>query len=155
MGKIREDLNAFKEQQRELNQDLIERLNSLKVQTKRSNENTEAISTIVQIKNILEKLISFDDRLKRIEELNPVDNQVEKCIISEIRNSSKILLLLLLLLFKKKIIIITITMSSVLKITITIILLLLKFRHLKTNMMNAGVYITRVFKLCDFIGFYI
>jgi hypothetical protein len=102
MGKIREDLNAFKEQQRELNQDLIERLNSLEVQTKRSNENTEAISTIVQIKNILEKLISFDDRLKRIEELNPVDNQVEKCIISEIRNSSKILLLLLLLLFKKK-----------------------------------------------------
>ncbi len=80
MGQLRNDLNAFKEQQRELNQSFIERLNSLEVRnqksTIRSNENTESITTIVQIRNILEKLISFDDRIKRIEELNPVQNQV-------------------------------------------------------------------------------
>ncbi len=80
MGQLRNDLNAFKEQQRELNQSFIERLNSLEVQkqnvTSRSNENTEAILTIVQIRNISEKLISFDDRIKRIEELNPDQNQV-------------------------------------------------------------------------------
>ena len=81
MGQFRNDLNAFKEQQRELNQSFIERLNSLEVQnqksTIRSNENTESITTIVKIRNILEKLISFDDRIKRIEELNPVQNQVK------------------------------------------------------------------------------
>ena len=80
MGQLRNDLNAFKEQQRELNQSFIERSNSLEVQkqnlTSRSNENTEAIPTIVQIRNISEKLISFDDRIKRIEELNPDQNQV-------------------------------------------------------------------------------
>ncbi len=43
---------------------------------------------------------------------------------SEIHNSSKILLLLLLLLFEKNNIIITITISSDLKISITILLLL-------------------------------
>jgi len=47
-----------------------------------------------------------------------------------------------LFLGKKKFIIITITISSVLKTTITIILLLLKFTRLKTNMMNAGVYLS-------------
>ena len=80
MGQLKNDLNAFKEQQRELNQSFIERLNSLEVQkqnlTSISNENTEAIPTIVQIRNISEKLISFDDRIKRIEELNPDQNQV-------------------------------------------------------------------------------
>ncbi len=44
--------------------------------TSGSNENTETIPTFVQIKNILEKLISFDDRIKRIEELNQDQNQV-------------------------------------------------------------------------------
>ena len=80
MGQLKNDLNAFKEQQRELNQSFIERLNSLEVQkqnlTSGSNENTETIPTFVQIKNILEKLISFDDRIKRIEELNQDQNQV-------------------------------------------------------------------------------
>ncbi len=70
MGQLRNDLNAFKEQQRELNQSFIERLNSLEVQkqnvTSRSNENTEAILTIVQIRNISEKLISFEIR-RRLE----------------------------------------------------------------------------------------
>jgi len=80
MGQLKNGLNAFKEQQRELNQSFIERLNSLEVQkqnlTSGSNENTETIPTFVQIKNILEKLISFDDRIKRIEELNQDQNQV-------------------------------------------------------------------------------
>jgi hypothetical protein len=51
MGKIREDFNAFKEQQSKLNQNLIERLNSLEVQTRRSNEKTNAIPLIVQKNN--------------------------------------------------------------------------------------------------------
>ena len=80
MGQLRNDLNAFKQQQRELNQSFIERLNSLEVQkqnlTSRSNENTETVLIIDQIRNISEKLISFDDRIKRIEELNPDQNQV-------------------------------------------------------------------------------
>ena len=65
MGKIREDFNAFKEQQSKLNQNLIERLNSLEVQTRRSNEKTNAIPLIVQKNTILGKLISLNDRLKR------------------------------------------------------------------------------------------
>jgi len=75
MGKLRNDLNAFKEQQRELNQGFIERLNSLDAQnqksTIRSNENIEAIQTIDQIRNLSENFFPFDNRIKRIEELNP------------------------------------------------------------------------------------
>ena len=79
MTKLRNDLNDFKEQQRELNQSFIERLNSLEIKNKestRSTENAESITIIVQIRNILEKLISFDDRIKKIEELDRFDNQV-------------------------------------------------------------------------------
>ena len=79
MTKLRNDLNDFKEQQRELNQSFIERLNSLEIKNKestRSTENAESIPIIVQIRNILEKLISFDDRIKKIEELDRFDNQV-------------------------------------------------------------------------------
>ena len=65
---------------------------------------------------------------------------------SEIHDSFRILLLITMtiILRRKKIIIITITISPVLRITITIILLLLllKFTRLKTNMMNAGVYLS-------------
>ena len=79
MTKLRNDLNDFKEQQRELNQSFIERLNSLEIKNKestRSTENADSIPIIVQIRNILEKLISFDDRIKKIEELDRFDNQV-------------------------------------------------------------------------------
>jgi hypothetical protein len=79
MTKLRNDLNDFKEQQRELNQSFIERLNSLEIKNKestRSTENAESIPIIFQIRNILEKLISFDDRIKKIEELDRFDNQV-------------------------------------------------------------------------------
>ncbi len=80
MYQLRNDFNIFKEQQREMNQSFIERLNTLEIQnqksTIKSSENTESIPIIVQIRNILEKLISFDDRIKRIEELDPFENRV-------------------------------------------------------------------------------
>jgi len=80
MYQLRNDFNIFKEQQREMNQSFIERLKTLEIQnqksTIKSSENTESIPIIVQIRNILEKLISFDDRIKRIEELDPFENRV-------------------------------------------------------------------------------
>ena len=80
MGKLRNDFNFFKEQQVELNQSLTQRLRSLEDQNKntvrRFYENNEQSATVVQISNILEKLISFDDRIKRLEDPDTVNNQV-------------------------------------------------------------------------------
>ena len=80
MRKLRNDFNFFKEQQVELNQSLTQRLRSLEDQNKNSvrrfNENNEQSATVVQISNILEKLISFDDRIKRLEDSDTVNNQV-------------------------------------------------------------------------------
>ena len=93
MSQLRNDFNIFKEQQREMNQSFIERLKTLEIQnqksTIKSSENTESIPIIVQIRNILEKLISFDDRIKRIEELDPFDNRVNIFFKSEISNRFK------------------------------------------------------------------
>ena len=81
MGKLRNDFNFFKEQQVGLNQSLTQRLCSLEDQNKNSvrrfNENNEQSATVVQISNILEKLISFDDRIKRLEDPITVNNQVK------------------------------------------------------------------------------
>ena len=83
MGKLRNDFDAFKEQQTQLNQNMTERLLSLEVHNQNSVskliENTEPIATVVQIRSILEKLISFDDRIKILENPSPVNFQV-KCI---------------------------------------------------------------------------
>jgi hypothetical protein len=80
MGKLRDDINVFKEQQVELNQSLTQRLRLLEDQNQNSvrrfNENNEQFATVVQISNISEKLISFDDRIKRLEAPNTVNNQV-------------------------------------------------------------------------------
>jgi len=81
MGKLRNDFNVFKEQQVELNQSLTERLILLEDQNQNSvrrfNENNEKFASVVQISNILEKLISFDDRIKRLEDPITVNNQVK------------------------------------------------------------------------------
>ena len=67
MSKLRNDFNIFKEQQVELNQSLTQRLRLLEDQNQNSvrrfNENTEQFASVVQIRNISEKLISFDDRI--------------------------------------------------------------------------------------------
>ena len=85
MGKLRDDFNVFKEQQVELNQSLTQRLRLLKDQNQNSvrrfNENTEQFASVVQIRNISEKLISFDDRIKRLEAPNTVNNQVTYVLV--------------------------------------------------------------------------
>ena len=80
MGQLKSEFNAFKEHQKELNQNLIQRLNSLEVKNQNSirrfNENSQQFATIVQIKKLVDKLTLFDDRIKRLEDLNPIKNQV-------------------------------------------------------------------------------
>jgi hypothetical protein len=67
MGKLRNDFNAFKEQQTELNQNMAQRLLTFKVQTQnsieRQNKNSQRFAIVVQISDILEKLGLFDDRV--------------------------------------------------------------------------------------------
>jgi hypothetical protein len=81
MGKLRNDFDAFKAQQTELSQSLTQRLHSLEVLYQNSvrefNENTGTFATVAQVMNILEKLISFDSRIKRLEDRNPANNQVK------------------------------------------------------------------------------
>ena len=78
MGQLKSEFNAFKEHQKELNQNLIQRLNSLEVKNQNSirrfYENSQQFATVVQIKNLVDKLTSFDDRIKRLED--PIKNQV-------------------------------------------------------------------------------
>jgi len=80
MGKLRDDFNVFKEQQVELNQSLTQRLRLLEDQNQNSvrrfNENNEKFASVVQIRNISEKLISFDARIKKLEDPITVNNQV-------------------------------------------------------------------------------
>jgi len=80
MGQLKSEFNAFKEHQKGLNQNLIQRLNSLEVKNQNSirrfNENSQQFATVVQIKNLVDKLTSFDDRIKRLEDLDPINNQV-------------------------------------------------------------------------------
>ena len=85
MRKLRNDFNIFKEQQVELNQSLTQRLRLLEDQNQNSvrrfNENNEKVASVVQISNILEKLISFDDRIKKLEDPNTVNNQVTYVLV--------------------------------------------------------------------------
>ena len=80
MDQSKNEFNAFKEHQKELNQNLIQRLNSLEVKNQNSirrfYENSQQFATVVQIKNLVDKLTLFDDRIKRLEDLNPIKNQV-------------------------------------------------------------------------------
>ena len=80
MGQLKSEFNAFKEDQKELNQNLIRRLNSIEIKNQNSirrfNENSQQFATIVQIKKLVDKLTSFDDRIKRLEDINPINNKV-------------------------------------------------------------------------------
>ena len=82
MVKLRNDFDVFKQQQIELNQSFIKRLHSLEAQTQNSvksfNENNEQFAiAVVQVRNILEKHISLEDRIKRLENLNSSKKQVK------------------------------------------------------------------------------
>jgi hypothetical protein len=91
MSKLRNDFNIFKEQQVELNQSLTQRLRLLEDQNQNSvrrfNENNEKFASVVQISNILEKLISFDDRIKKLEDPNTVNNQVTYVLVLKTNDS--------------------------------------------------------------------
>ena len=80
MGKLRNDFDAFKDQHTELNRGVMERLHSLEVRNQnmeaRLNENIQQFATTNQIRNIFERFSSFDSRIKKLEDENPVDNQV-------------------------------------------------------------------------------
>ena len=92
MGQLKSEFNAFKEHQKELNQNLIQRLNSLEVKNQNSirrfNENSQQFATVVQIKNLVDKLTLFDDRIKRLEDLNLIKNQVRFFLYIYIKNET-------------------------------------------------------------------
>jgi hypothetical protein len=77
MDKLRNDFNAFKEQQTDLNRSVMERLDTLETQNhnsaRRLNDNTD----VLQERSIPEKLISFDARIQRLENQNPVNKKVK------------------------------------------------------------------------------
>ena len=91
MGKLRDDFNVFKSQQVELNQSLTQRLRLLEDQNQNSvrgfNENNEQFATVVQISNISEKLISFDDRIKKLEDQITVNNKVTFFLVLKTNDS--------------------------------------------------------------------
>jgi len=81
MGQLKNEFNAFKEQQTELNQSIIQRLNSIEAGNQSMRRQTEeyngTISTVVQIQSIRNELVAFEGRIKILERLNQsTDSQV-------------------------------------------------------------------------------
>ena len=81
MGQLKNEFNAFKEQQTELNQSIIQRLNSIEAGNqsviRQIEEYNGTISTVVQIQSIRNELVAFEGRIKILERLNQfIDSQV-------------------------------------------------------------------------------
>jgi hypothetical protein len=81
MGQLKNEFNAFKEQQTELNQSIIQRLNSIEAGNQRVIRQIEeyngTISTVVQIQSIRNELVAFEGRIRILERLNQfIDSQV-------------------------------------------------------------------------------
>ena len=81
MDQLKNEFNAFKEQQMELNQSVIQRLNSIEAGNQSMRRQTEeyngTISTVVQIQSIRNELVAFEGRIKILERLNQsTDSQV-------------------------------------------------------------------------------
>ena len=81
MGQLKNEFNAFKEQQTELNQSIIQRLNSIEAGNQRVIRQIEeyngTISTVVQIQSIRNELVAFEGRIRILERLNQsTDSQV-------------------------------------------------------------------------------
>ena len=76
MGKLRNDFNAFREQQDKLNQSLIKQLQSIKVQNESAmgqrHQCIENTSATAKIRLIFAKLTSFNERIRALEALNQV-----------------------------------------------------------------------------------
>ena len=81
MGQLKNEFNAFKEQQTELNQSIIQRLNSIEAGNQSMRRQTEeyngTISTVVPIQSIRNELVAFEGRIRILEGLNQsIDSQV-------------------------------------------------------------------------------
>ena len=81
MGQLKNEFNAFKEQQTELNQSIIQRLNSIEAGNQSMRRQTEeyngTISTVVPIQSIRNELVAFEGRIRILEGLNQsIDLQV-------------------------------------------------------------------------------
>ena len=79
MDQLKNEFNAFKEQQMELNQSVIQRLNSIEAGNQSMRRQTEeyngATSTAVQIQSIRNELVSFEARIRVLEYLNQTTNK--------------------------------------------------------------------------------
>jgi hypothetical protein len=81
MGQLKNEFNAFKEQQTELNQSIIQRLNSIEAGNqsviRQIEEYNGTISTVVQIQSMRNELVAFEGRIRILEGLNQsIDSQV-------------------------------------------------------------------------------
>ena len=74
MGQLKNEFNAFKEQQTELNQSIIQRLNSIEAGNqsviRQIEEYNGTISTVVQIQSMRNELVAFEGRIRILEGLN-------------------------------------------------------------------------------------
>ena len=74
MGQLKNEFNAFKEQQTELNQSIIQRLNSIEAGNqsviRQIEEYNGTISTAVQIQSMRNELVAFEGRIRILEGLN-------------------------------------------------------------------------------------
>ena len=74
MGQLKNEFNAFKEQQTELNQSIIQRLNSIEAGNqsviRQIEEYNGIISTVVQIQSMRNELVAFEGRIRILEGLN-------------------------------------------------------------------------------------
>ena len=74
MDQLKNEFNAFKEQQMELNQSVIQRLNSIEAGNQSMRRQTEeyngTISTVVPIQSIRNELVAFEGRIRILEGLN-------------------------------------------------------------------------------------
>ena len=81
MEKIQKDFVAFKEEQHELNKSVGQQLRVINIQIQRFTERGhDLIDTVLSDtqtnQSILNKLVAFDDRIKRLEVSNSESNKV-------------------------------------------------------------------------------
>ena len=81
MEKIQKDFVAFKEEQHELNKSVGQQLRVINIQiqrfTERGHDLTDPVLSDIQTnKSILNKLVAFDDRIKRLEVSNSESKKV-------------------------------------------------------------------------------
>ena len=76
MGKLRNDFNAFKEDQRQVNQSLMEHLRLIRAQNESLSEQRhqciENRSALIKIRIIFSKIAQYDERIRTLEKYHQV-----------------------------------------------------------------------------------